>query len=138
MPDLGKYEKIPRPESIQKLIGYLSANNNVSSISHNGGQLLSISRSRLSDLTVFLTNIYIVGEADAREILSQNSEINAIVTMSAWNGYSSEAKRFCNSKNVGLFKFGELLGAVHYDGRQFLDYIPPHEREVMRRRNRSI
>jgi hypothetical protein len=49
MPDLGRYEKVPRPESIQKLIEYLSSNSKVSAVNHSGGQLLTINRSRLSN-----------------------------------------------------------------------------------------
>ena len=82
-----------------------------------------------------MTNIYVVGLADVYEILSGDDQLNAIVTMSGWNGYTTEAKKQCKEVGVGLFKFGEFLGAVYYGGSEYLDYIPPDERE--RRETRS-
>ncbi|HHT9139006.1 MAG TPA: hypothetical protein ACFYEK_17400 [Candidatus Wunengus sp. YC60] len=134
MPELGKYEKIQRPESVQALIKYLQSNPRLTSVAYESGQILQITRNGLPSLKVFMTNIYVVGEAEAYEILSSNPDVNAIVTMSAWNGYSRAAKNMCKIKNVGLFKFEELLGAIYYEGQQFLGYIPPTQREQNRRR----
>lgn len=134
MPELGKYEKLPRPESIQTLIKHLQTNPRIVTTQHNAGQILQIVRNGLTSVKVFMTNTYIVGEAEVYEILSANPDVNAIVTMSAWNGYSSAAKNMCKVRNIGLFKFGELLGAIYYDGQQFLDYLPPEQREENRRR----
>lgn len=134
MPELGKYEKVPRPESIQALIKYLQLNPMVITVEHEGGQTLQVVRSRLPSVNVFMTNIYVVGEVETYEILSANPDVNSIVTMSAWNGYSHAAKTMCKARNVGLFKFGELLGAIYHDGQQFLDYLPPEQREENRRR----
>lgn len=134
MPELGKYEKVPRPESIQALIKYLQSNPTIITVEHEGAQTLQVVRSRLPNVKVFMTNIYVVGEAEAYEILSANPDVSAIVTMSAWNGYSNAAKTMCKTRNVGLFKFGELLGAIYYEGQQFLDYLPPEQREENRRR----
>lgn len=134
MPELGRYEKVPRPESIQALIKYLESNPRVTTVEHETGQTLRVIRNGLPNVKIFMTNVYVVGEAEAYEILSANPDVDAIVTMSAWNGYSREAKTMCKTRNVGLFKFGELLGAIYYEGQQFLDYLPPEQREQNRRR----
>jgi len=129
MPELGRYKKVPRPESIETFIRYLSSNPVVISIERKGLQLVEIIRNGKSNLKVFMTNIYIVGLADVYEILSEVGHVDAIVTMSAWNSYTQEAKEECRRKNIGLFKFKEFMGAVYYDGQQFLDYIHPDDRE---------
>ena len=129
MPEHGKYEKFPRPESIETFIQYLSSNPVVINIEHKETQLIEIIRNGKSNLKVFMTNIYIVGLADVYEILSEVGHVEAIVTMSAWNSYTQEAKEECRRKNIGLFKFKEFMGAVYYDGQQFLDYIHPDDRE---------
>jgi hypothetical protein len=85
-----------------------------------------------------MTNIYIVGEADVYEITASQPDLEAIVTMSAWNGYSCEAKELCKNMGIGLFTFSQFLGAVHFDGKKYLDYLPPHEREQRRRRTKSL
>lgn len=138
MPEQGRYEKLPRPESIAKLIEYLSASRAVADVTRESEQVISVKRAKHVPLRVFVTNIYIVGLADVYEILAQAGDVDAIVTMSSWNGYTSEAKLSCKEQGIGLFKFNEFLGAVHHDGNQYLDYVPPDERKRKRRLGRKI
>lgn len=125
MPEQGQYEKLPRPSSIAAFTRYLSSNPMVAQVERLDEQIILVRRIGKSDLRVYLTNVYIVGLADVHEILFLESDIDAIVTMSAWNSYSREAKEHCRRLKVGLFKFKEFLGAVYYDGKQFFDYTPP-------------
>ncbi|WP_457756139.1 hypothetical protein [Thermodesulfatator indicus] len=129
MPEFGKYEKIPRPESIETFIKYLNSNPIVIKIERKGLQLIEIIRKGKSSLKVFMTNIYIVSLADVYEILSEVGQVDAIVTMSAWNSYTKEAKEECKKIGIGLFKFKEFMGAVYYEGQQFLDYVHPDDRK---------
>lgn len=122
MPESGRYEKVPRPESIETLCRYLRSNPVVSSVESLDSQLVLVRRTQKSDLKVFLTNAYIVGEADAYEAFDAHQDLDAIVTMSAWNSYTRLAKELCKSRGVGLFKFKEFLGAVYYDKHKFMDY----------------
>lgn len=129
MPDGNpRYQKVPRPESIEKLLGYLKGNKRVKRVSGLDAQNYEIIRDSGVSLIVHLTNTYIVGEADVYEILSGNGDIKCIVTMSAWNSYTASAKEMCRERGVGLFTFTEFLGAVYYDGRKFVDYTPPKTR----------
>jgi hypothetical protein len=120
----GKYVSLPEKDSIDALARYLNGSRAVERTELIDEQVLQIFRSGRAELRVFMTDLYIVGVADAAEILS-TYDVQAIVTMSAWNGYSNEAKRFCKDRAVGLFTFKELLGAVHYTGKRFLEYTPP-------------
>lgn len=133
MPDQGYYEKRPRPESIEKLSKYLNTKPGISSTRQLDEHRFLVNRSGKPNLNLFLTNIYIVGEADVIEILAEAPEINTIVTMSAWNSYSHDAKIYAKEHDVGLFTFAEFLGAVYYDGKRFLDYTPPSAEERARR-----
>ena len=125
MPEHGYYEKLPRPESRDKLLAYLQSKAVVSDVEEVSYQVIHIHRPGKSLLKLYLTNIYIVGLADVYEILTEERNINAIVTMSAWNGYTSEAKQNCKDQSIGLFTFTEILGAVYYDDKKFFDYTPP-------------
>jgi len=129
MPEFGKYEKIPRPESIEAFIKYLNSNPIVINIERKGLQVVEIIRKEKSNVKVFMTNIYIVSLADVYEILSEVEQVDAIVTMSAWNSYTKEAKEECKKRGIGLFSFKEFMGAVYYDGQQFLDYVHPDDRK---------
>ena len=135
MPEQGRYEKIPRPESIEALMEYLQSNNAVRTVRRESNQLIIVKRNTLPSLRTFMTNIYIVSLADVHEIFAKAGKVDAIVTMSAWNGYTPEAKAFCKERRVGLFEFKEFLGAVHYVGDRYLSYIPPEKRENRGRRN---
>jgi hypothetical protein len=136
MPDQGHYEKRPRPESIAALAKYLRSNSVVTSTTQVDEHRFLVERSGKPKLNLFLTNVYIVGRADVIEILASAPNTNAIVTMSAWNSYSHDAKSYAKAQDVGLFKFSEFIGAVYYVGRRFLDYEPPSDEERARRRRK--
>jgi len=46
------------------------------------------------------------------------------VTLSGYNRYTDEAKWKGIEDGVGVFKFGELLGALHQEGDDFFLYKP--------------
>ena len=127
MPEIGKYKKTPRPESIDLFLKYLSSISVVNNIQHLDNQVIIIQRNDKSNLKVFMTNIYIIGMADVFEILHLVPDIQAIVTMSAWNSYTQEAKDHCINQKIGLFKFKEFLGAVYFEGKKFIYYAPPKD-----------
>ena len=123
MPDQNpRYEKVPRPESVDKLIKYLQSVKVVTNVDKVEDQLIHVERSNGPTINAFLTNIYIVGEADVIEILSEHEDIDCIITMSVWNSYTGNAKTHCYQERVGLFTFKEFLGAVYKTGKKFLDY----------------
>jgi predicted RNase H-like nuclease (RuvC/YqgF family) len=127
MPELGKYEKMPRPESIDYFIRIVSSKEFVQKVEPLRRQVYRIVRKDKHDIVVFLTNVYIVGEADVYEITSENKDINSIVTVSAWNSCSRDAKQLAKTMNIGLFDMKEFLGAIYYAGTSFTNYTPPEK-----------
>lgn len=127
MPELGKYEKIPRPESIDYFVKIVKSREFVQKIEYLRPQVFRIVRKDKHDIIVFLTNVYIVGEADVYEITSENKDINCIVTVSAWNSCSKDGKRLARTMNIGLFDMKEFLGAIYYAGTSFTNYTPPEK-----------
>jgi hypothetical protein len=125
MPDWGRYEKVPRPESTAYFLRLLRSKDFISSVEERSEQVYVVHRPGRGDLVVYLTNIYIVSVADVHEILADCPDANAIVTMSEWNSYSDDAKSLCLERDVGLFKFREFLGAIYYKGERFVGYAPP-------------
>jgi len=89
---------------------------------------LVVSRNGRSTIWIYLTNKYILSVADVTEILDGSPETTCVVSTMNYNHVSREAKQYCRERNVGLFKSIELLGAVYYDGEEFLDYVRPSER----------
>ena len=103
MPESGKYAKVPRPESVDTFIRYLEGNPRVVEVERPGEQVIIVRRETIGSIKVYMTNIYCVSEADVYEITSTEAGLAAIVTMSAWNGYTKTAKALCRGMNIGLF-----------------------------------
>lgn len=70
---------------------------------------------------VYLTGLYTIGIADCMDILQKNPQVNCIVSSAAWNGYTSDAKEYTKSNEVGLFTLTEFMGAMNYD--EFWNYV---------------
>jgi len=136
MPDEGSYKEVPRPDSVDKLIEYLCGSSAVADVSRESNQVIYVERTSHPPIRIYMTNTYIVGLADVYEIVRQVDDLDAIVTMSVWNSYTGEAETACKDEGIGLFTFKEILGAVFYRGKKFLDYIPPREREENQRPGR--
>lgn len=128
MPESGYYEKRPRPEQREFLVAALSNRPVVSSVEELDDFRVDVIRPRMTTLRIYLTNKYTLSVADAMEILASSPEVNCIVSTMDYNEYSPEAKEFCMTRGVGLFRTRELLGAVYRNGSQFLAYVPPSER----------
>jgi len=114
--------------ALNKLISYLEDSAPVSAAAQTDIFLLIIYRVNLSDVKVFITDTYVLGEADVHEALSRYPDVHAIVNISIWNHNTSEAREYCRQRGVALFTFKELLGAIHYAGADFLDYQAPKQR----------
>jgi hypothetical protein len=78
----------------------------------------------LSDVRVWVCDVYTLGLADYFKITQKDPELNAIVTMSGYNSWTREAKEQGYDDEVAVFKFGEFMGALNCDGGEFLHYTP--------------
>jgi hypothetical protein len=68
----------------------------------------------LGEVVVYITNLYSVGYADVIGISSSCPDVNCIVTMSNWNGYTGDAKMHASENKIGLFMFAEFMGALNF------------------------
>lgn len=128
MPESGYYEKRPRPEHRTFLVNGLLGKPVVSYVREVDDFHYVVERPGKSTIRVYLTNKYILSVADVMEILEASPDTTCIVSTMTYNHYSPEAKRYCQDREVGLFKTAELFGAVFYDGRRFVDYVQPKRR----------
>lgn len=133
MPDGGYYEKRPRPQHRSFLEGSLAGRRNIVDATFRDDFVLDVIRDRQSAIVVYLTNKYILTQADVVEIMSRHRDVTCIVSTMEYNQYSDEAKALTMSRGVGLFTSKEFLGAVHYDGDEFLKYVSPARRDRMQK-----
>jgi hypothetical protein len=123
-----------RRDSIDIFLRYVEGTSTVKSIEEVRRDRYVIDRLK-DQIDVVLVNIYTVSEADVLDILAEDPGVNAIVTVSAWNGYTKAAEQTALREEVGLFTFREFMGALNYFDDDFLTYVLPEERDerVVRR-----
>lgn len=138
MPEDGRYEKKPRPDSIKYFIRAISSHNKVRKIDQIEEQLFKITKSNGTKMFVHLTNIYVVSEAEVIEIMSSHEHIDAIVTISLWNSYSERGKEVAKANEIGLFLMDEFMGALNFEGNLFINYLTPSQREQLNKEKRSL
>lgn len=125
MPDVGYYEKRPRPQQQEFFVSTVRQRPTVDAVAQVDDHHFIVERDGKTTLVVYLTNKYMLSVADVMEILEESVETNCIVSTMGHNKYSPDAKQYCRDSGVGLFVAPEFLGAVYYDGERFLDYVPP-------------
>lgn len=122
-----RYRDLPRSESIAYFEDGTRSHGAVRLVTKLNEKEYFIQRWHKSDLYVYLTNIYIVSVADVHEIKMKFPNVQCIVTISNWNSYSPDARSFCESQKIGLFRYQEYYGALNYDNDRFYNYQPPSD-----------
>jgi hypothetical protein len=123
---MSEWNEKARKESIDFFQKAISGHNLVESLEQVDDQSYEINRSRdLSQIRVWLCNVYRVSAADVAEIHAEDPQINAIVTISNWNDVTIEGKEAGEELGIGVFVFNHLMGALNFDGERFVDYKPP-------------
>lgn len=87
----------------------------VASLTAEGNGVYRLIRANGDTLRIFICECYAFGVAEYMETVGQLGNLHAVIINSAWCGYSPDAKRHCRDENVGLFRIGEFMGALHRD-----------------------
>jgi hypothetical protein len=95
-------------------------------------QIFIVKRHLGDELIIYLIDVYTLGMADFLWIRSAHPSVNCIVTASAWNSYTSDAKAAATEARIGLFDIRECMGALH--DIEFWKYVrrPDSERNDRR------
>lgn len=109
---MSNYSDLPRPESVvffeqmldrhDRIVRYEKLEEFVYNLFLNSGKTY----------LVWLTNKYTVSLNDIVEKIDEN--FDALVTISMWNSYTSEAKKYALENQFGLFTFREFMGALNF------------------------
>ncbi|WP_160693134.1 hypothetical protein [Clostridium sp. C2-6-12] len=126
-------ERVRKPWSrgTENLINALKFKDTVVEVKVIDEQILKIMRKDMySDILLYIVDAYVLGEGATLKIISDNPQINAILVVSNWNEYTHEAKELARLKNIAVFTFKELMGAIYYNGEKFINYkTPEHNNE---------
>ncbi len=105
---------IPRPESIEFFESAIKNHKNIIRLEKKDKFYYSLHLTSGRKYKIYVTNIYTVGIAELIDLVNSH-EIDAIVTISVWNGYTFEAKEYSQNIGKGLFLFNELMGAINFE-----------------------
>ena len=105
----------PPRSTLQFVEQALSTHNNVATFRQRANGLYEIERKKGREVVVSLTDLYTLGTADVIEAMHTSSDLNCVVTTSAWNSYTRDAKQYGKEHGVGVFKLREFLGALWID-----------------------
>lgn len=115
----------PDDKSIAAFTNALSGHNKVVGVTHWPGTfVLDVELENGSTLSVFMTNIYVVGEADVVEIHAANPDVNCIVTLSAWNMTAEDAVEYGRDRKIGVFTWKDFFGAINYRKYWLYEELP--------------
>lgn len=106
---------IPRTESVSYFEATIAGHSAVSRLDRRGENVYVVQRRKYSPVVVFLTDIYTIGIADVVDARTKICDINYIVTISNWNGYTSAAKEHANSAKIGIGLMSEFMGALNLE-----------------------
>jgi uncharacterized protein YbbC (DUF1343 family) len=121
----GEGLKKPLSNGVDFLIKRLESKPTIKKVTRIDSQVLEVERTgTYSNLVIYLIDAYVLGEGAALEIIENNPNINTILVISLWNQYTSKAKELAKDYDVAIFDFNELMGAVFYNGKSYIDYIP--------------
>lgn len=121
------YSRYPRQESIAFFEKAMNQHDKVAYIRKISEYYYEVIRENMPSVNVLVTNFYTVGLANVQEILSDYNDIDCIVTISNWNGYTQEAQDWGTSHHVGVFKMDEFMGALNVS--EPYRYLRPKDRE---------
>lgn len=120
--DLEDNNDIPDQQTIAYFTKLLSNHSNVESYNQIDSQRFQITRKTGEvEICVYITNTYTIGITKYLEVLSEYPETNCIITSSAWNKYTGDAKEMAIQNKIGLFDMGEFMGAMNIN--EYWSYI---------------
>lgn len=108
------YSRYPRPESIRFFEVAVRKHARTSLLEKLEDFHYRINRINMPSLDVVVTNHYTIGLSDYYEIIGEYPQVDGIITISNWNGYTHQVKDIARDQQVGIFVMTEFLGALNY------------------------
>ena len=105
--------KAPSWKSVRFFRDAITAHDEVTSVTDRGESVYVLNRKKHPSVVVFMTDVYTVGMADLVDAKARIPDLNCIVTISNWNGYTRDAKEYGVQQKIGIFLFSELMGALN-------------------------
>ncbi|MCY7132205.1 hypothetical protein [Streptococcus gordonii] len=109
---MSNYSDVPRPESVLYFEQSLRRHSNIVYYEKMEDFVYKLVLRNDNIYLALLTNKYTVSINDVVEKIDEG--FDALVTISMWNSYTSEAKKYALENQFGLFTFREFMGALNF------------------------
>lgn len=122
-PDWHEWDDPPRRESqefVENVIGNHSA---VKSVVRHDANRYTLEQRGGRTREVFLTNVYILGEADYLKLRAAHPAVDLIVLASEWNSCTMDVKEGALEEEIAIHSFKTLMRALNSrDDDAFLEF----------------
>ncbi len=99
------------------LFRVLSSHDNVLNLRRERDILFLFNRKKQGDeMRLLGCDEYVFSLALAHRAVEDFGPLNMICVGGKWNGYSRQAREFCEGRRIGLYNVGELNGALRANG----------------------
>jgi hypothetical protein len=134
-PDWHEWDAPPRRESQRFLLDVVGDHSQVHEVVRHDANRYTLKRRGAADREVFLTNVYILGEADYLKLRAAHPEVDLIVLASDWNSCTLAVKHEAMDDGVAVHTFKTLMRALHRkDDDDFLAFgYSPEDYEARER-----
>lgn len=123
MPDWHQWDDPPRRESQDFLMEVVAGHSAVEEVIRHDPNRYTLKRQNAADREIFLTNVYILGEADYSRLLAVNPEVDLIVLASSWNACTMEVKEAAMEASIAFHNFPSLMRAlIRRDDDDFVEF----------------
>lgn len=112
-PDWHQWDDPPRQESQAFLTKTVAGHSAVLEVIQHDANCYTLSRRDAADREAFLTNVYILGEADYLLLRATYPNVDLIILASEWNSCTIDVTEIAMEDGVAIHSFKTLMRALN-------------------------
>jgi hypothetical protein len=113
IPGRHEWNAYPSRESQNFLLRVVGDHTRVESIVRHDPNRYLLRRLRAPDKETFLTDVYILGEADYTLLRTTHPQVDLIILASTWNSCTMDVKEAAMNEGVAIHNFSTLMGGLN-------------------------
>jgi hypothetical protein len=120
-PSGAEWDDAPRRETQRFLLDVVGGHSQVKSIERHDANCYTIERETGDPLLAFVTDVYILGEADYAKLRLTHPDVDLIILASSWNSCTMDVKEKAMEDEIAIHNFKSLMGGLNK--REAADFL---------------
>lgn len=112
-PSGAAWDSYPSRETQRFLTNVVGGHSAVESIQQHDPNRYTIERRFAGPLEAFITDVYILGEADYALLRMTHPDVDLIIIASSWNSCTMDVKEQAMEQGIAIHTFTSLMGALN-------------------------